>query len=179
MGFNNADEVGLSRLTYAEEQLPDLDVQIDETGFDAQKFTTRAASGQVPDLVQMDRQFVATYAAQDLIVPLDDCFSAHDVDPATQYYESVTADVVYDGSTWGISQFYQPPAILLNTRVMEAAGVTPDQIDTSQPDAARRREEDVHRNGRQSRRARLRPGGRRSGGAVDAELRRSHDRRGG
>jgi multiple sugar transport system substrate-binding protein len=133
-GFNNADEVGLSRLTYAEEQLPDLDVQIDETGFDAQKFTTRAASGQVPDLVQMDRQFVATYAAQDLIVPLDDCFSAHDVDPSTQYYESVTADVNYDGSVWGIPQFYQPPAIILNKRVMDAAGVTADQIDTSKPD---------------------------------------------
>ena len=133
-GFNNADEVGLSRLTHAEEQLADLTVEIDETGFDAQKFTTRAASGDVPDLVQMDRQFVATYAAQDLIQPLDECFSSHDIDPATQYYESVTDDVNYDGSIWGVPQFYQPPAIILNTRVMDAAGVTADQIDTSQPD---------------------------------------------
>ena len=133
-GFNSADEVGLSRLTHAEEQLPELEVEIDETGFDAQKFTTRAASGDVPDLVQMDRQFVATYAAQDLIIPLDDCFSSQDVDPSTQYYESVTEDVTYDGNIWGVPQFYQPPAIILNTRVMDAAGVTADQIDTSQPE---------------------------------------------
>ena len=42
-------------------------MSLDATGFDAQKFTTRLASGDVPDVVQMDRQFVATYAAQDLL----------------------------------------------------------------------------------------------------------------
>ncbi|WP_150307054.1 ABC transporter substrate-binding protein [Planctomonas psychrotolerans] len=133
-GFDNADEVGTSRLDYAEEQLSDVTVEIDATGFDAQKFTTRAASGQVPDVVQMDRQFVATYAAQDLIQPLDDCFSGNDVDPAERYYQSVVDDVTYDGNIWAVPQFYQPPAIMLNKRVMDAAGVTADQIDTSQPE---------------------------------------------
>ena len=32
-------------------------------------------------------------------------------------------------------QFYQPPAIMLNKRVMEQAGVTAADIDTSKPDA--------------------------------------------
>ena len=133
-GFDNADEVGTSRLDYAEQQLDGVTIEIDATAFDAQKFTTRAASGDVPDVVQMDRQFVATYAAQDLIVPLDDCYSERNVNPDDAYYESVVDDLEYDDQVWGVPQFYQPPAILLNKRVMDAAGVTVDQIDTSKPD---------------------------------------------
>lgn len=133
-GFENADDVGQSRLDYAAEQLPDVDIELDATAFDSQKFTTRLASGDVPDVVQMDRRYVTTYAAQDLILPLDACYSAHNVDPEQQYYPSVVDDVRYGDQVWAVPQFYQPPAIILNKRVMDAAGVTADQIDTSQPD---------------------------------------------
>ncbi|MCU1408533.1 MAG: sugar transporter substrate-binding protein [Microbacteriaceae bacterium] len=134
-GFDNADEVGTSRLDYAKNQLKDVTIKIDQTAFDAQKFTTRAASGDVPDAVQMDRQFVGTYAAQGLIQPLDKCFSANGVKPDSQYYPSVMDDVTWNGHVWAVPQFYQPPAIILNKRVMDAAGVTADQMDTSKPDA--------------------------------------------
>lgn len=133
-GFENADDVGQSRLDHAAEHLSDVQVDLDATAFDAQKFTTRLASGDVPDVVQMDRRYVTTYAAQDLILPLDACYEAHDVDPDEQYYPSVVDDVRYDDQVWAVPQFFQPPAIILNKRVMDAAGVTADQIDTSQPD---------------------------------------------
>ena len=133
-GFDNADDVGTSRLDYAKQKLTGVTIKIDATPFDAQKFTTRAASGDMPDAVQMDRQFVATYAAKGLIKPIDGCFTAHNVDPRAQYYPSVVDDVTYDGQVWGVPQFYQPPAIMLNKRVMDAAGVTAADIDTSKPD---------------------------------------------
>ena len=133
-GFENADDVGTSRLDFAKSKLSGLNIKIDATAFDAQKFTTRAASGNVPDVVQMDRRFVATYAAQGLIKPIDDCFKAYGVDPRAQYYPSVVDDVTYDGKTWAVPQFYQPPAIILNKRVMQKAGVTDAEIDTSKPD---------------------------------------------
>lgn len=134
-GFENADEVGTSRLDYAKAKLSGVTIKIDATAFDAQKFTTRAASGNVPDVVQMDRRYVATYAAQGLIKPLDSCFSAYKIDPKTQYYPSVVDDVTYQGHVWAVPQFYQPPAIMLNKRVMDKAGVTDADIDTSKPDA--------------------------------------------
>jgi multiple sugar transport system substrate-binding protein len=121
-------------LDYAKQQLTGVTIKVDATPFDAQKFTTRAASGDVPDAVQMDRQFVATYAAKGLIKPLDGCFSAYGVKPESQYYPSVVDDVRYDGKVWAVPQFYQPPAIMLNKRVMDKAGVTPAEIDTSNPD---------------------------------------------
>ncbi|WP_144762749.1 ABC transporter substrate-binding protein [Curtobacterium sp. 9128] len=133
-GFDNADDVGTSRLDYAKSQLKGVDIKIDQTTFDAQKFTTRVASGNVPDVVQMDSNFVATYAAQGLIMPLDKCYSTYDVDPKTNYYPAVIDNISYKGDVWAVPQFYQPPAIILNERVMKAAGVTDADMDTSKPD---------------------------------------------
>ena len=133
-GFENADDVGQARLDYAEEQLSDVDIKIEATAFDAQKFTAATASGQVPDVVQMSSQFVGTYAAKDLILPLDDCLSANDVS-ADHWYDSVVEDVTYDDSMYAVPQFYQPPAIIVNTRLLEAAGLSPEDIDTSDHDA--------------------------------------------
>lgn len=133
-GFNNPDEVGTSRLALAKKKLAGVTIKLDQTTFDAQKFTTRVASGTVPDVVQMDQNFVATYAAQGLILPLDKCYSAYKVKPDSYYYPSVMDYVTYRGKTYGVPQFYQPPAIITNERVMKAAGVTDADIDTSQPD---------------------------------------------
>jgi len=133
-GFDNADDVGKARMDYAAKQLTGVKIQMDQTGFDAQKFTTRLASGNVPDVVQMDREYVATYAAQGLIQPLEKCFSANKVDPKERWYPSVVGDVTYKNQVWAVPQFYQPPAILLNKTVMDAAGVPADDIDPSQPD---------------------------------------------
>lgn len=133
-GFENADDVGQSRLDYAAEQLSGVEVDLDATAFDAQKFTTRIASGDVPDVVQMDRRYVTTYAAQGLIMPLDACFEAQEVSPRDHWYPAVVDDVTYQDAVWAVPQFYQPPAILLNKAVLDEAGVTAEQIDPSQPD---------------------------------------------
>lgn len=133
-GFNNADDVGQARLDHAAKQLSGVTITVDQTNFDAQKFTTRVASGDVPDVVQMEREAVATYAAQDLILPLDECLSVNDVKPDERWYPNVVDDVTYKDNVWAVPQFYQPPAILLNKTVMDAAGVPDSDIDTSKPD---------------------------------------------
>ncbi|MCX7522843.1 sugar ABC transporter substrate-binding protein [Microbacterium sp. STN6] len=133
-GFDNADDVGTSRLDYAAKQLKGVTIKGDQTPFDAQKFTTRVASGNTPDVVQMSANFVATYAAQGLIMPLDQCFSVHNVKPSSAYYQSVVDDMTYDGHMYGVPQFFQPPAIILNETVMKAAGVKDEDLNTSKPD---------------------------------------------
>jgi multiple sugar transport system substrate-binding protein len=132
--FDNADDVGKARIQYAAGKLNGVTIKMDQTPFDAQKFTARLAGGDVPDVVQMDRDYVATYAAQGLIMPLDKCFSANGVDPKQRWYPAVTGDVTYKNEVWAVPQFYQPPAIILNSTVMDAAGVKPADIDTSKPD---------------------------------------------
>jgi multiple sugar transport system substrate-binding protein len=88
----------------------------------------------VPDLVQMDRSVVATLADKELIIPLDECYTLHGVTPDQQYYPSTIADVTYDGKVYAVPQFFQPSALIANKRVLEDAGVSPDQLDTSKPD---------------------------------------------
>jgi multiple sugar transport system substrate-binding protein len=136
-GFEGADEVGLSRADFADAAVAESDVtvEIEAAAFDAQKFTTRAASGNIPDVVQMDRQFVATYAAQGLILPLEECFALYDLDPDERWYPQVVDDVTYDGDVYAVPQFYQPPAILLNQRVLDETGVTAEQLNTSDQEA--------------------------------------------
>jgi multiple sugar transport system substrate-binding protein len=133
-GFSGEDDERRARLAYAKKELDDVTVSVDHAPFDAAKFTTRQAAGNVPDLVQMDRQSVATYAAQGLILPLDRCFAAHQVDPESTYYPAVVDDVRYRGDVWAVPQYYSAPAIVTNRRVMAAAGVTDADIDTSRPD---------------------------------------------
>lgn len=132
-GFNNADDVGKARIEYAAKQLDGVKIEMDQTGFDAQKFTTRQASGNVPDVVQMDRELVLTYAAQGLIQPLDKCLEVNKV-TKDRWYPAVANDVTYKGQMWAVPQFYQPAAIILNKKAMDAAGVQDADIDTSNPD---------------------------------------------
>jgi multiple sugar transport system substrate-binding protein len=131
--FDSADDVGKARLASANDRLKDQGVTInmDTTSFDAQKFATRLASGKVPDVVQMSSQFVTTYAAQGLIMPLDKCYSRYGVKPTSYFYPQVAADVTYQKKVWGVPQFYQPPAILVDQRVAQAAGVTADDLNVS------------------------------------------------
>jgi multiple sugar transport system substrate-binding protein len=131
--FDNADDVGEARMAEVADRLGGVTISYDQTGFNAQKFTTRLASGKVPDVVQMERQYVATYAAQGLIMPLDECYTAHEVDPGTRFYPAVLSDVTYRDQVWGVPQFFQPPAIIVDTTVMAAAGVSSADIDTSRP----------------------------------------------
>ncbi len=133
-GFNPSDEVGQSRADYAAGQLQGVTITLDKTNFDAQKFAAQVASGNVPDLVQTDRSVVATLADKELIIPLDECYRVHGVTPDQQYYPSTIADVTYDSKVYAIPQFFQPSALIANKRVLEKAGVSADQLDTSKPD---------------------------------------------
>lgn len=133
-GFNPSDEVGSSRADYAAQKLEGVDVSLDTTNFDPQKFAAQAAAGQAPDLIQVERGVVATFASKGLVLPLDQCFSAHGVAPTEQYYQSTIDDVSFDGHVYGVPQFFQPSALLADKRVLKDAGVTAADLDTSRPD---------------------------------------------
>ena len=134
MGFNPSDEVGTSRADLAEERLEGVEITMDTSDFDPQKFAALAAAGNLPDVVQMDRSYVATFAQKGLIMPLDECFAAHDVDPADHWYPAVVSEASWDGSVYAAPQFFQPSIVIINKRVAHAAGLTAADIDTSDPE---------------------------------------------
>lgn len=133
-GFNPSDEVGKARSQLATEAIKPVTVTMDTTNFDAQKFAAQAASNQTPDLIQVDRASLATLADKGLIMPLDACYTTWGVTPTQQYYPAAISDVTYQGKVYGVPQFFQTVMLIGDKTVMSAAGVTPEQLDTSKPD---------------------------------------------
>ncbi len=134
MGYNPDDEVGKSRSDLAAERLEGVTIDMDTTSFDPQKFAALSASGDLPDVVQMDRSSIATFAQKNLIMPLTECFDASDVDADDYWYDAVVEEASWDGSIYGAAQFFQPNIIIINKRVADKADVTAEDLDTSKPD---------------------------------------------
>lgn len=134
-GVNPTDEVATSRVNYATAKLKSegVTVTLNKTSFDPQKFTAQIASGNVPDLVYMDRADVATYASKGLVVPLDQCFKDNNVTPTNAYYPAILDSVKYQGDTYAIPEFWQTNAIMLNERVLQKAGVTASDFNMKDP----------------------------------------------
>ncbi len=130
MGFSTSDEVGTSRVSYAKQQDPKLNVQVDKNGFDAQKFATAMAGGTAPAGVYMDRQLLATYANKGFLMPLDDCISKNAID-MSQYYPDSVKESTWNGKVYGIPDFYTIQAVLINNPVLTKAGLTTAALDTS------------------------------------------------
>ncbi len=129
-GFGTGDEIATTRVTYAEESYPGLQVTINNGAFDPQQFLTAVASGSPPDLVYMDRQTLSTYAVNGAIVPLTDCISNESID-MTQYRKPAVDQVTVNGVVYGIPEFYNSVVLIANTKALSDAGMTIDQLDTS------------------------------------------------
>lgn len=134
-GVNPTDEVATSRVDYADAQLKSegVTVTLNKTTFDPQKFTAQIASGQVPDLIYMDRADVATYASKGLVIPLDQCFAQNKVTPTSAYYPAILDSVKYQGDIYAVPEFWQTNAIMLNQRVLQKAGVTAADFNMKDP----------------------------------------------
>ncbi|HEX5828125.1 MAG TPA: extracellular solute-binding protein [Candidatus Limnocylindrales bacterium] len=129
-GEGAADEIAITRYDVFLNQYPDLAVEFTETDFDAQTFLTSVAAGDPPDVVRMDRAVVGTYVAEGALEPLDSCISTRGID-MNQYREPAVAGVTMNDQVWGIPEFYDSRILLINDSVVEEAGLTVEDIDTS------------------------------------------------
>ena len=130
MGFGMGDEIATERVAYAQEQLPNVTLNFSEGGFDAQQFLTAFASGNPPDIVYLDRQTLGTYAANGSFMPLDQCIADQGID-MSQYREVAVNQVTIDGQIYGIPEFFNSLMLMVNTKALDDAGLTIDDVDTS------------------------------------------------
>jgi multiple sugar transport system substrate-binding protein len=137
-----ADEIAYVRYNTFAEQYPGVQLTFTETEFDAQQFLTSVAAGNPPDVIRIDRAIMGTFVAEGAIDPLDDCIGRFGID-TTQYREPAIASATINGSIYGIPDSYDNRVILVNDSVVEEAGLTPDDIDTSDWDALAQVNEDL------------------------------------
>lgn len=130
MGWSTGDEVGTARADLVKKQDPAITIEPDQNGFDQQKFATAVAGGSAPAGVSMDRQLLATYAAKGLLQPLDECIDSQHID-MSQFYPASVKESTWDGHVYGIPEFYTTRGLYVNLTALKSAGITADQIDTS------------------------------------------------
>jgi multiple sugar transport system substrate-binding protein len=129
-GFGTGDEIATIRAEAATEALAPARVRNPQGAFDIQRFLATLASGDVPDVIYLDRQLVGTLAARGALTPLDSCLETQDVDRSL-YREGALEEVTFEGELYAVPEFTNQRTILINEDVARDAGVDPEQISTT------------------------------------------------
>jgi ABC-type glycerol-3-phosphate transport system substrate-binding protein len=127
-GVEETNPMAFSRVNAFKEQYPNIQIEL-VPDFDSQKLLTGAASGKVPDVLWFDRFAVASWAARDVLAPIDDFNSNGGLD-FSQYYESAVNEVMYDGKMYAVPQFMDVRALYVNNDALNEIDVDPTSLDT-------------------------------------------------
>jgi multiple sugar transport system substrate-binding protein len=134
LGFSLPDEIATVRVDTFREQYPDVEVNITEGGLDIQQFLTSVVSGNAPDLIYANRDDLSTFAGRGALMPLDECIANMGVD-MSQYRQAAVDQVTVDGQVYGIPEFFNVILLIANNTALEEAGLTVDDLDTSDWDS--------------------------------------------
>jgi multiple sugar transport system substrate-binding protein len=133
MGFGtNGDDVAMTRFNIAAKAVGG-DISAPNGGFDDQQFLAAVASGNVPDLVYLDRQKVGTYAAKGAFIPLTSCIKSHKIN-TKQYRIASMNEVTYNGKIYGIPEFYTVRTIIVDNDVLDQTHTPLSWINPAKPD---------------------------------------------
>ncbi len=131
LGFGAGDEVATTRLDLFKKLYPNVTVNLTEGALDPQQFLTSVASGNPPDIISIDRDILSTYAIRGSLQPLDDiCIAKQGID-MSQFRQVAVNQVTVGGKTYGIPEFFNSLALIINTKALDEAGLTLDDVDTS------------------------------------------------
>jgi multiple sugar transport system substrate-binding protein len=136
-GFGQGDDVATNRTAFAKHVLAPAQIQNPGGAFDPQRFLTQFAAGFIPDVLYVDRQQVATLAAQGALLPLNDCATAQHVD-LSQYNKAALQEASYQGKLYALPEFTNQRTLIVNLDALKAAHVKLSQVSTTNWDALKR-----------------------------------------
>ncbi|MEU7479836.1 extracellular solute-binding protein [Lentzea sp. NPDC042327] len=130
MGFGLPDEHATARVAVFKADRPEVDLRVNEGVFDEQQFLSSVAAGDPPDLVYADRRKLGGYAARGAVQDLGPCLARHRVDLAG-YREAAVRQVTYEGTVYGVPDFFTVRVLILNNPVLRENGVDPARLSTT------------------------------------------------
>lgn len=131
MGFSGGtDDIGKSRLATATKAIAPVTINQTPGAFDVQQFLSAVAGGAPPDLVYADRAQLGSFAARGVIMPLDQCISGEKIDKGA-FRTAALRQVTLGGKVYGIPEFNQVQVLMANSRLLQRAGVTLDDVNGS------------------------------------------------
>lgn len=134
MGFSGVDEVATARADMAREALGDVEVKLAEGELDMQQLLSAIAAGDPPDLIYANRNQGGSLAARGAIIPLESCIEGEGI-PTSDFDEAALAQVILDGKVYGIPEFNSVQVIMANAQLLDAAGVSLEDVNGSDWDA--------------------------------------------
>ncbi len=91
------------------------------------KINASLTSGDLPDILYVDGPNIASYAANEVIVPIDDYFDDADLD---DFVDSIKEQGIYDGSLYALGATESSVALFYNADMFEEAGIRiPESVD--------------------------------------------------
>jgi multiple sugar transport system substrate-binding protein len=124
-GFSVGDVIAESRVDRFESEHPDVTLRIAEGAFDEQQFLSAVAGGTPPDAVYLGRDVLGSYAARGALLPVEEC----GID-LTQFRETAVEQVTYDGTAYGVPEFFQSRVVIASEEALRSAGTDLDELDT-------------------------------------------------
>jgi len=101
---------------------PDIELEIIQlswaTGFD--RIVTSIAAGNAPDVIELGNTWLATFASQGVLRPVDDIVGRVKDDYVAWNFAE------YQGKTWGFPWLLAPRAMYYNLELLDKAGLDPD-----------------------------------------------------
>jgi multiple sugar transport system substrate-binding protein len=132
MGFGTGDDVAETRAALATKAVG-VTVNRPTGGFNDQQFLAAVASGNVPDLVYLDRQKVGSYAAKGAFLPLTSCIKSQSIN-TKQYRQAALNEVTYKSQVYGIPEFYDVRTILVDNSVLDQSSTPIGWLNPAKPD---------------------------------------------
>ena len=127
-GFGPGDEIANTRADIAT-RAAGGSVDNPRGAFSDQQFLAAFASGDVPDVVYLDRYKVAEYAAKGAFQPLTSCISSQKI-PMKQFRKASVQEVTYKKKVYGIPEFTNPRTVIIDNHVVQAAGLKVSDLST-------------------------------------------------
>lgn len=132
-GFGTDNALSEARVEAFRAAYPTIQLEV-VPEFDDQKLLTAAASGDLPDILWIDRSKLSSYASRNILMALDDMVAQSPLD-MSQYYEPAVAEATYDGTLFAIPQFMDVRPLYVNLDALGEIEVDVADLDTSDWDS--------------------------------------------
>ncbi|MHB0878999.1 MAG: extracellular solute-binding protein [Anaerolineae bacterium] len=127
-GFGLDDAFAQARVSVFQEANPNITLQPVGGTLNTQQLLTAVASGDPPEVVNVDRTDIASWAGRNAIQPIDDLVT-RDAFSFAPYYPFAVEQSRYKDALYGIPQFVNLDLLFINLPVMQEAGVDPATVD--------------------------------------------------